>query len=538
MMGRDTEWFVGIGTLAPAVHIGVTMSASEGSTVGGVPTEVVTFLSGKGGRSLIVKGGAGTGKTTFGLELLERVGQPNRSYYLSTRVGDEALYRQFPWLKTTEMRTRILDSAKLFLDAINASGKPREPELPESEVRKVRAGKEILGSFGQERGPPTRVDRTHLQALLKRSPMPEVENVYNRIERALPEKSLLVIDSLEGVTHKYGLEMEEFVMALQKDLVEGSSTDVVMILEKPEAGGIEYLVDGLISIQREELDERRVRHLRLEKLRATNIGRARYAVTLDGGRFEALGTRDIPGSASGGSAWKPVTDPERFYSTGIPDFDKLLGGGFRRGSFNAFEVDVNVGIDDYYMLFTPTFLNFLSQGRGIIAVLAAGDSPQKLRETLVRHVPANQFDTRVRIPDYTANETEEPYILPMARLGRDEATRAMVTAEKSVAGPDRKPFVEYMAFDTFESLMGDQVAIRMYFQGVSRTKHVGNLGIGLLKPGLLVSSEILNMMDTYFRIINIDNAPCIYGIRPRTPIYAISPDPEKGAPHAVLMPIV
>ncbi|MGI0130072.1 MAG: gas vesicle protein GvpD P-loop domain-containing protein [Thermoplasmata archaeon] len=513
------------------------MTADEGSTVGGVPPEVIAFLSGKGGRSLIVKGGAGSGKTTFGLELLERVGQPNRSYYLSTRVGDEALYRQFPWLRATEMRSRVLDAAKLFLDAIQASGKSREPELPETEQRKVRAGREVLGSFGQERGPPTRVDRAHLQALLKRSPMPEVENVYNRIEKALPEKALLVIDSLEGVTHKYGLEMEEFVMALQKDLVEASSTDVVMILEKPEAGGIEYLVDGLISIQREELDERRVRHLRLEKLRATNISRARYAVTLAGGRFEALGIPTTARSAASG-AWKPLTDPERHYSTGIPDFDRLLGGGFRRGSFNAFEVDVNVGIDDYYMLFTPTFLNFLAQGRGIIAVLAAGESPEKLRDTLVPHVPPNQFDTRVRIPDYTANETEDPYILPMARFGRDEAMRAMVTAEKAVTGPDRKPFIEYTAFDVFESLMGDQVAIRMYFQGVSRTKHVGNLGIGLLKPGLLVSSEILNMMDTYFRIINIDNAPCIYGIRPRTTIYAISPDPEKGAPHATLTPIV
>jgi KaiC/GvpD/RAD55 family RecA-like ATPase len=514
------------------------MTANEGSTVGGVPPEVVAFLSGKGGRSLIVKGGAGSGKTTFGLELLERVGQPNRSYYLSTRVGDEALYRQFPWLKATEMRTRVLDAAKLFLDAIQSTGKSREPDLPETEQRKVRAGKEILGSFGQERGPPTRVDRAHLQALLKRSPMPEVENVYNRIEKALPEKALLVIDSLEGVTHKYGLEMEEFVMALQKDLVEGSSTDVVMILEKPEAGGIEYLVDGLISIQREELDERRVRHLRLEKLRATNIGRARYAVTLNGGRFEALGIGSGSPSSPPTGAWKPIPDPERYYSTGIPDFDQLLGGGFRRGSVNAFEVDVNVGIDDYYMLFTPTFLNFLAQGRGIIAVLAAGESPEKLRETLVRHVPPNQFDTRVRIPDYTANETEDPYILPMARFGRDEAMRAMVTAEKAVAGPDRKPFIEYTAFDTFESLMGDQVAIRMYFQGLSRTKHVGNLGIGLLKPGLLVSSEILNMVDTYFRIINIDNAPCIYGIRPRTTIYAISVDPEKGAPHATLTPVV
>ncbi|MFI5415271.1 MAG: hypothetical protein ACHQ16_06380, partial [Candidatus Lutacidiplasmatales archaeon] len=216
----------------------------------------------------------------------------------------------------------------------------------------------------------------------------------------------------------------------------------------------------------------------------------------------------------------------------------LLGGGFKRGSFNAFEVDVNVGIDDYYMLFTPTFLNFLTQSRGIIAVLAAGESHEKLRETLVRHTPPNIFDTRVRIADYTANETEESYIVPMARYGRDEAMRAMVTAEKAARGPEQKPFLEYTAFDTLESLMGDQVAIRMYFHGVRRTKLVGNLGIGLLKPGLLVSSEILNMMDTYFRIINIDNAPCIYGIRPRTTIYAISPDPEKGAPHAKLTPIV
>ncbi len=123
------------------------MSASEGSTIGGIPPEVVTFLSGKGGRSLIVKGGAGTGKTTFGLELLERVGQPSRSYYLSTRIGDEALYRQFPWLKSTEMRTRVLDAAKLFLDAIGPGGRPATPNYPRpSRRRSARAARSSRAS--------------------------------------------------------------------------------------------------------------------------------------------------------------------------------------------------------------------------------------------------------------------------------------------------------------------------------------------------------------------------------------------------------
>lgn len=514
------------------------MAANDGGNPGGVPPEVLEFVSGRGGRSLIVKGGAGTGKTTFGLELLERVGKPNQSYYLSTRVGDEALYRQFPWLKATEMRARILDAGKLFLETVRGPAGGQSTELPESEQRKIAAAREVMRSFSEERGPPTRVDRTHLAALLRRNPMPEVENIYNRIEKNLPEKSLLVIDSLEGVTHKYGLEMEEFVMTLQKDLVEGSNTNVVMILEKPEAGGIEYLVDGLLSFVREELDERRVRHLRLEKLRATAIGRPRYAVTLAGGRFEALGVQPHDLIPPAPEAWHPVGDSDRHYSTGIPDFDQLLGGGYRRGSFNAFEIDVNVGIDDYYMLFLPTFLNFLTQSRGMIAILAAGESHDKLRDSITKSSPPHLFDTRVRIADYTATETEQSYIVPMARFGRDEAMRAMVTAEKAARGPEQKPILEYTAFDTLESLMGDQAAIRMYFHGVQRAKLVGNLGIGLLKPGLLMSSEILNMMDTYFRIINIDNAPCVYGIRPRTRIYAISRDGEKGPPHTRLTPIV
>src|SRR5208283_3817174 len=89
---------------------------------------------------------------------------------------------------------------------------------------------------------------------------------------------------------------------------------------------------------------------------------------------------------------------------------------------------------------------------------------------------------------------------PHGPLGPGEAAEGDGGGGKGVRGPDRKAVLGDSAVDTFESLMGDQIAIRMYFQGVSRTKHVGNLGIGLLKPGLLVSSEILNMMDSYFRI--------------------------------------
>ena len=506
----------------------------------GIPPELVSFLGQPGGRSVIVKGGAGTGKTTLGLELLEKLGESGRSFYLSTRVSDEALLRQFPWLKTVESRNRIYDAGKIFLETI--AERERDPSAPVSPAvrERLNQARDLLRTLGEEATRPRTVDRTQLNALLQRNRMPELEHLYDRIERVLPEKALLVVDSLEGVTHKYALEMEEMVMALQKDLAENSNTNVVMILEKPEAGGIEYLVDGLISLSREEVDERRIRHLRLEKLRATAIPRSRYAVTLAGGRFRALGLLPRPDPTEmAPHPWRPIPDSRTHFSTGIPDFDALLGGGFRRGSYNGFEIDVNVSTDDYYRLFAPMFLNFLSQDRGILGVLSGGESAESLKDLLARFIPPGTFDARVRITDYFAAEPKAPYILPMLRAGREDAQRALQNAERAVRGDQQpQPYIEYTGFDTLEYLQGDQLAIKTLFMGVERTNIMGDVGLGLLKPGLSSTAEIVNMMDTYFRVVSIDNTPCLYGVRPRTMLYALAVDPEAGAPHVRLIPLV
>ncbi|HOO04170.1 MAG TPA: gas vesicle protein GvpD, partial [Methanomassiliicoccales archaeon] len=63
-----------------------------------LPTEVVQFLEAPGGHSLIVRGNAGTGKTTFALQVADEFYDRRKVHYLSTRVSDAALLRQFPWL--------------------------------------------------------------------------------------------------------------------------------------------------------------------------------------------------------------------------------------------------------------------------------------------------------------------------------------------------------------------------------------------------------------------------------------------------------
>ena len=48
----------------------------------------------------------------------------------------------------------------------------------------------------------------------------------------------------------------------------------------------------------------------------------------------------------------------------------------------------------------------------------------------------------------------------------------------------------------------------------------------------------MNMADTYFKIISIDKCPCVYGIKPKTMIYGIVNDVERGTPNIKLIPII
>lgn len=62
------------------------------------PDGLYDFLQ-RRGRTLLIKGDAGTGKTTLALELLRVYGAGGKGVYLSTRVSPKKLYTQFDWLK-------------------------------------------------------------------------------------------------------------------------------------------------------------------------------------------------------------------------------------------------------------------------------------------------------------------------------------------------------------------------------------------------------------------------------------------------------
>jgi len=254
-------------------------------------------------------------------------------------------------------------------------------------------------------------------------------------------------------------------------------------------------------------------------------------------------------AAKGPREWAPTPDPEGLYSSGIPDFDRLLGGGFKRGSLALFESDESVGQEDLDLLLFPPILNMLYHSRGMIAVLPSADSPHAFRARLSRFVTRRRFDNRVRIVDYVGEDEGPAYVVNLRGFQRDpkrlrtkgpKVMKAdfakMEAAERAAAGNRRKSFLELNAIEVADTLAGGEEASRMFLYGVKRARSVGNLVIGLLSPGVHCAPVIRRMADTKFALHRDEVGLVIRGQRPSFASYVVTGDPTAGEPHVAFVP--
>src|SRR5437867_1972026 len=133
----------------------------------GIPADILQFFRNPGGHSLIVKGSAGTGKTTFALQLTEELGGIATSFYLSTRVSDESLYNQFSWLRERMKKTALEFAGRQFSKTFDETTIHTEGATDISVEFRVR-GEKAPATPGKRR-----LERTELEKLEGRIEMGE-----------------------------------------------------------------------------------------------------------------------------------------------------------------------------------------------------------------------------------------------------------------------------------------------------------------------------------------------------------------------------
>lgn len=495
-----------------------------------IPREVIEFFNGPGGHSLIVKGQAGTGKTTFALQLTEELGEVAGSHYLSSRVSDESLYNQFPWLRD-RLKPAILQTAP---KPANPTTKVTRVALDQLEG-KIQAGEES----GDEGGGKSVADAEVKDGFLEMSigfDLPEIEAAYDFVDNRMPKRSLVLIDSVDALAEHYGIAPSKLINVLQRDLVEANKQNVLYVLEGSGETRLDYLGDGVLNLTSTEHDGRRLRVMTIEKLRGQQVHQHKYLYTLDSGRLEAFDIAATPVDVAP-RPWKAIPDPSKgTVSTGMRSLDAILGG-LPKGRVTAFEISTLVPADYVDWLRTALMCNFVAHGRGVAHVPPRKGSAEYVHELVSPHLPPNSFETHIQV-------------FESVTLGSGEVSRNALHMEGNNVDNDLKwsnveyhlpkstrPFLALMAFDTLESVYGDKVLEQMsgVFGSVRRSH---DIFIGFVTPQSASAGKIANLASTVLHLDSINGSVVLYGEKPYTELFNLSWDWSAGFPEAVLRPIV
>ncbi len=502
----------------------------------GIPEELVQFFRSTGGHSLIVKGLAGTGKTTFALQLAEELGEA-RSYYMSIRVSDQSLFRQFPWLKEKREVAQHFQRVVQAESGAKEEDKPGSLKVDRTELQKLE-GRVELGQEGDEVYQKVGEGEVANDSLIfdLGSDLPEIDLAYDEVERNLPASTLVLVDSIDGLSERYGIVASKLVNTLQKDLVEKGNASVVYVLENTGDTRLDYLGDGVVLFQSLEHMGRRLRIMTIEKLRGTEIRQHKYIYTLKDGRIRAFSSRP-PGSPPKPGLWEPVPDVSKdVVSWGHPALDQLIGG-IRLGSIVALEVDSDVPSEFVNGLRLGLVCNFASQGRGVAYVPAQRGTAETVHDWASPHLKAGVFDQHVRVFESSPLGSLEGSKNALHMEGANVDTDLKWSNVEYRLPGSKHPFLSDLAFDTLESVYGDSVFEQLTGH-ISSIRRNRDILIGKISPLTKTAPSLANMAHIHLKVQNVNGSILLFAQKPYTELFNLTFSYEHGLPRAILTPIV
>jgi len=527
---------------------------------GRTPVELLNFFRAPGGHSLLIKGDAGTGKTTFALQLIEELAEEQPDYYLSTRVSDEALYRQFPWLEEKAKRNDVLRAGKAFLsktksptfkgmedyrhDSTLKVAKDLLRVLGKSDASSMVVRSELLKLEGQiEAGEIEGEDSNTMSGEVTEDGMvldigvmlPELELAYDMAEANLPNKTFIVIDSIDALAEHYGFSSQKIMVTLQKDLVEHSSTNIAYVMETSERNVYDYLGDGVVRLYSIQREGRRVRELVIEKLRGQMIQHWKYPFTLADGRlrvFESnwfLMPEDL-------EKHLPVEDPTpETVSTGNASMDGEIGG-LRRGSVVLLEIGENVPQDIVRAIEYQLIGDFLSKKRGVIWFPLFAANYEALEKHMRRMVSKEVLNGCLKVLDHDG-PLDKNFEFCSVIEGSDAAQDLRLNSLRFMLSRSAvEPYLSVLGFDSLEALYGEDVLPETYMH-LEAMKRSGNVVLAEATVSSHSLKQLSHQARIHLKLESLDGTVMIYGQKPPTPYYYLDFESakEKIAPQLIAM---
>ena len=348
-------------------------------------------------QTLLLRGIPGTGKTTLALALLDAF--RGRRVYVSGRVRRGDLERDFSELADS-VRTKNIS----IVDVASDSSGLR------STLRALQHADQLVTGLDPS---------TDLRGLLL---PPEVLEAWSQASPSAP--TLLVLDSWDAIVERYldgargpegpSLSREEIERGALAQMAQ-SPVFLVLVSERRDAGQLDYLVNGVVSLEREVREDRLERWLHIDKLRGTRVAHPRYPFSLEGGKFQCIApvstdpprdlrTNPSPGR-SAGQIWPGSVDYASFF------------GWLPLHRLTVIEHDPEVPLSVLNRMTIPFVCEVLGRQGRVFQVLPPGTHPSDAWDLYLGCVSKEAFQQQVRIlappPTRAIQEECAPVMLPL-----------------------------------------------------------------------------------------------------------------------------
>jgi len=433
--------------------------------------EVESALKLMEGYTLLLKGAPGTGKTTYAITLLQRVCNGDaKGVYISTRIDPTALYRQFPGLEEQVPRKNVIDAT--------------QSEFSEAEAQVLY---EDLTSF--------------------------LRSVYSVV--AEENVTILIIDSWDAVSFQIGKETQgvEKLETSMLDIARKTRTHLILISEYTGEKRLDYLVDGILRLEKEQVDNRIVRKVFIDKMRGMEVHRGNYPFTLEEGKFTHFIT---PATELGSGRHKVIKEKELLfenYSTGIEDLDTIIGG-YPKGGFVLLEISDDSISWGYRPILFHTISDFLLNDCGVIYIPEDGSYFSSVKKLLLDYVREDMLDKNLRIPTASGSETQFGREVPSVKNYLDNYF--------GIYQGLKKPVLHVLGLTSL-NIFSEAEIRETLTEAVSWVRTTNDVLVGVLKPSVKLKNEICEMADVHLRFIPLNGTLNLYGIKPNTVIYNIAP---------------
>nr|MDO8082892.1 gas vesicle protein GvpD [Candidatus Freyarchaeota archaeon] len=459
-----------------------------------VPNEILGLLE-QGGYSLHIKGSAGTGKTTLALEIAKSMSTKGNAIYLSTRVSPGRVLIQFPWVRDFLEKKNILDAKMGHIT----------PDVPKNVLFEYTDQPEFLRSINA------------------------------KIQMSEQRPVTVIIDSLDAL--KANLNISEKDVTLESillELGEKTATNMLFITETNAENRLDYLTDGVVRLEREVLNRRLMRKLHLEKIRGEKIRQPYYLFTLKDSRFTTFKPEIFP-------RVKHITEVTTLKKrrglipTSIKELDSILYGGLRKGTFNLLEGASVMGTE-YIYLTNPISTSFAQQGYPIFMTPPQSASTKLTIDYVTSLMGIKEEDSiistlRKYLYFFQFTDSTQKTAWNEISVSKESIENFIEVFRKSVLEITTKlgaeTFLWFLGVDTMERNYGEENFRRAIGTLVFEMSSFNGICVALARHGVKSMDTLTHLASTHF-IIDDLGAPVVYGVFPKTEIYAIVAETTNG----------